>query len=63
MRGGYPKASLSRPKAELALTGLLYGCTDERLQGFTAEGLAASYNVALPRAQALLDAARLGRPS
>lgn len=61
MRASYPKALLSRKKAELALTGLLYGCTDERLAGFTADGLAASYNVPVERTKVLLDGARLGR--
>lgn len=64
MRAGVKKfgsANLSRKKAELALSGLLYGCTEERLAGFTAQGLAASYNVPLPRAQVMLDEARRRR--
>jgi hypothetical protein len=61
MAEGYPKANMSRKKAENALTALLYGCTDERLRGFTAEGLAASYNVPLPRAGEMLAQARRGR--
>ena len=61
MSRSYPKAHLSRPKAERALVALLYGCTDERLQGFTAAGLAASYNVAIAKAEAMLADARRRR--
>lgn len=64
MRGGqtsYPKASLSARKAETALTALLYGCTAERLAGFSGAGLAASYNVPLPRAEAMLAEAKRRR--
>lgn len=45
----------------LALTGLLYGCTDERLASFTASGLASAYNVPLARVEAMLASARQGR--
>lgn len=57
----YPNAHLSRKKAESALTMLLVGCTAERLQGFTATGLAASYNVPVERVEALLGDARRRR--
>lgn len=57
----YQNAHLSRPKAEVVLQLLLAGCTDERLRGFTAQELAASYNVAPERVQAMLDEARAGR--
>ena len=55
---GYPKASLSRVKAERALNELLYLCTAERLAGFTAAGLSASYNVPIARVEAMLSDAR-----
>lgn len=58
---GYPQQSLSRKKAEQALSALLYGCTDERLRGFTAQGLAASYNVLLPKAEQMLAEAKRRR--
>jgi len=61
MAAGYPNAHLSRKKAEMALTMLLYGCTVERLRGFTASSLAASYNVPITRTMALLDDARRRR--
>lgn len=57
----YPNAQLSQKKAELALTMLLYGCTVERLGGFTAGGLATSYNVPVVRAETLLVDARRRR--
>lgn len=57
----YPTASLSRKKAETVLTLLLVGCTDERLQGFTAASLSASYNVPVGRTMTLLDEARRRR--
>ena len=59
----YPDAKLSRKKAETALTMLLCGCTDERLRGFTADSLAASYNVPVARVVAMLSGARLERGS
>lgn len=66
MRGGltntgYPKRRVSRPKAETTLALLLSGCTPERLAGFTAQGLAASYNVPLPRVEAMLADVRRRR--
>lgn len=54
----YPKASLSAKQAEGALTHLLFFCTDERLAGFTAAGLSASYNVPIARVEAMLSDAR-----
>lgn len=54
----YPKASLSAKQAEGALTHLLFFCTDERLAGFTAAGLARAYNVPLLRVEAMLAEAR-----
>lgn len=57
----YPDARLSRPKAEVVLGLLLAGCTDERLAAHTAEGLAKSYNVQLPRVEAMLEQARAAR--
>lgn len=48
----------SRQSAETTLVSLLYGCTDERLAGFSAESLSASYAVPLARATALLAEAR-----
>lgn len=56
-----PNAQLSQKKAEVALTMLLYGCTVDRLGGFTAGGLATSYNVPIVRAEALLSDARRRR--
>lgn len=58
---GYPQKSLSRKKAEQALSALLYGCTDERLRGFTAQGLSQSYNVDVASAETMLTTARLRR--
>ncbi len=40
---------------------LLSGCTDERLAGFTAAGLSASYGVAADRVETLLADARRRR--
>lgn len=54
----YPKAQFSRRKAATALTMLLSGCTDERLAGFTAAGLAGSYNVTVAEAERLLSTVR-----
>jgi hypothetical protein len=61
MTRGYPKASLSKKQAELTLTSLLFGCTEERLAGFTAESLRASYNVPLAKVEELLARARRSR--
>lgn len=61
VRHSYPRAALSAKKAERVLVALLYGCTVERLRGFTANGLAASYAVPLPRVAELLDEARRRR--
>ena len=58
---GYPDPKLSRKKAEVAVTMLLAGCTDERLAGFTAESLAASYNVAASDVARMLADARRRR--
>lgn len=44
-----------------ALTQLLYGCTPERLQSFTAESLTASYGVPLKDCADLLASAKAGR--
>ena len=52
---------MSRKQAEMALTMLLTGCVDERLAGFTAESLSASYNVPRERAAAMLADARRRR--
>jgi hypothetical protein len=60
-RRSYPNAKLSRPRATAALSMLLSGCTIERLAGFTAAGLAASYNVPAATAERMLVAARRGR--
>lgn len=54
----YPARNLSRKQAESALTHLLYFCTEDRLAGFTAESLAASYNVPVARVEAMLADAR-----
>ncbi len=57
----YRAPAPSRKSAETALIMLLSGCTDERLAGFTATGLAASYNVPLPRATVLLAEMKMRR--
>jgi hypothetical protein len=57
----YPKAQLSQKRAAVALSMLLYGCTDERLKDFTAAGLAGSYNVSLAAAETMLAGARKAR--
>lgn len=56
-----PIRQIENVEAEAALTTLLYFCSEDRLQGFTADGLAQSYNVAVPRATELLEQARRGR--
>lgn len=56
-----PKASLSQKRATAALAMLLSGCHDDRLKGFTAAGLSASYNVPVATAERMLAAARLAR--
>jgi hypothetical protein len=55
------RAQISKANATAALTRLLYGCTPERLAGFTAQYLAASYAVPLDKAEQMLSAARQGR--
>jgi hypothetical protein len=62
MTRSYGSKQISGKRATSALTQLLYGCTDERLQGFTAASLAGSYNVPLATAERMLDGARLARP-
>jgi hypothetical protein len=57
----YPNARLSAKRATAALTNLLYGCTAERLAGFTAAGLAKSWNVSVATAERMLVAARSER--
>ncbi len=52
---------MSRKQAEMALAMLLSGCVDERLAGFTAESLSASYNVPKVRAETMLADARRRR--
>lgn len=59
----FPKAHLPANRAKAALSMLLNGCKAERLAGFTAASLAASYNVPVEQAAAMLDAARRGRGS
>jgi hypothetical protein len=49
---------ISKKRAAAALAMLLTGCTKERLAGFTAASLVASYNVSLETAQRMLSAAR-----
>lgn len=56
----YP-SRISKRSAEVALTNLLYGCTGERLAGFTAAALAAAYNVPAAICEAMLVRARDGR--
>lgn len=60
-RRSYPKAHLSQKRAAAALTSLLCGCTDERLDGFTAAGLAGSYNVPVGTVEQMLATARQAR--
>jgi hypothetical protein len=55
------RSRISKRSADMQLTLLLAGCTDERLRGFTAASLSASYNVSLAVAEAKLAAARSGR--
>lgn len=57
----YPKKRPSSVRAKASLSMLLNGCTAERLAGFTAAGLSASYNVPIAQASVMLAAARLGR--
>lgn len=57
----YPKAHLSPNRAKAAVAMLLSGCTAERLAGFTAQSLAASYNVPVEYAAGMLAGARKGR--
>lgn len=57
----YGTRQLSQKRAAAALTQLLYGCAPERLAGFTAQGLAGSYNVTLATAETMLAAARRER--
>ena len=54
----YGTKALSKPKATMMLTQLLYGCTPERLASFTAEGLSGSYNVPLATVERMLGEAR-----
>jgi hypothetical protein len=54
-------SQLSGNKAKAALAQLLAGCTKERLAGFTAASLSASYNVPHDKAEELLARARQGR--
>jgi hypothetical protein len=56
-----PKASISQKSAVAALTQLLHFCTEERLAGFTAASLAASYRVPLAKVEQMLAAARRAR--
>ena len=60
-RRSYGTKQITQKRAAAALTQLLYGCTDERLAGFTAQGLAGSYNVPLATAEQMLTAARRTR--
>lgn len=57
----YGSKHLSRKSATAALTQLLYYCTDERLQSFTAASLAATHNVDQATAGQMLEAARRAR--
>jgi hypothetical protein len=54
-------SSLSSKRAKAALQQLLTGCREERLAGFTAAGLASSYNVPVAEAEKMLARARQGR--
>jgi hypothetical protein len=54
----YGTKNITQKRARAALSQLLYGCTAERLAGFTAAGLAGSYNVPLATAEQMLSAAR-----
>jgi hypothetical protein len=55
------RGNISGKKAHAALTMLLTGCTEERLREFTADSLAASYNVPHAKAEEMLARARQGR--
>ena len=57
----YGSKHISGKRARAALSMLLTGCTDERLKGFTAAGLAGSYNVPIATVEQMLAAARQGR--
>lgn len=59
-RRSYP-SRISKKASNAQLVQLLYGCTDERLAGFTAAGLAGSYNVPVATAESMLCDARRGR--
>jgi hypothetical protein len=61
MRAAGRTAQITQAKAATALTCLLYGCTKERLAGFTAQGLSGSYNVPVAKAEEMLARARQGR--
>lgn len=56
----YP-SRISAKQAKQALTQLLYGCTPERLAGFTAQGLAASWNVPITEVAEQLERAKKAR--
>jgi hypothetical protein len=57
----YGTKQISAKRAAAALQQLLYGCTDERLAGFTAAGLAGSYRVTVETAERMLCGARAAR--
>ena len=57
----YPNAHLSQKQARASLAMLLNGCTVERLAGFTAAHLAATYNVPAGTVETMLRDAREGR--
>jgi hypothetical protein len=54
-------SQLSSKRAKAALQQLLCACRDDRLAGFTAAGLAGSYNVPIAEAERMLAQARQGR--
>lgn len=59
-RARYP-SRISSKRAQSALCSLLSGCTDERLAGFTAVSLAASYNVPVETVAKMLIGVRKAR--
>lgn len=60
-RRSYGSKRLPQKRAIAALSMLLSGCKLEQLNGFTAQGLAGSYNVPLAKAETMLAAAKMAR--
>lgn len=57
----YGSKAMTRKAAEQALASLLLNARDEAFARFTAEGLAGSYRVPVPRVAQMLEAERRRR--